>query len=202
MSSSSTGAAVRRVVICAAEHEVRIGLRRALGRSGLDVQACGAGRVDYARAVGSARSAVVVLAPVSVTEALLSAPLLHPGRAAPVVLVLPGQSRFDAAEAARDGIYGVLTAPVSAEALVASIHIAFGLWQRSSDLTTRVVNLNSEWRTLKTVSHAVGVLMDNCGLPYADALARLQRLSARQNTTLYRVAEAVILAHGVTALAA
>ncbi|MCX6360083.1 MAG: ANTAR domain-containing protein [Armatimonadetes bacterium] len=202
MSSHSIGAAVRRVVVCAGERHVRVGLRRALAHSGLDVYACGASRIEYARALGSAGSAVVVLAPGSVTEALSSAPLLHQGRAAPVVLVLPGQSRIDAAEAARAGIYGVLTEPAPAEALVASIHIAFGVWRRSSDLAARAVNLNSEWRTLKTVGRAVGVLMDSYGLAYADALARLEHLSARQNTTLYRVAEAVILAHGVTALAA
>jgi response regulator NasT len=202
MSSSSSGAGLRRVVVCAAEHEVRVGLRRALAGSGLDVRTCGASHNEVVRALGSTGSAVVVLAPASVTEALVSAPLLRGGRAAPVVLVLPGESGLEAAEAARAGVYGVLTIPVSDDALLASVHIAFGVWQRSCGLTTRVDKLNSEWLTLKTVSHAVGIMMDGYGLTYATALSRLQQLCARQNTSLYRVADAVIVAHGVTALAA
>jgi AmiR/NasT family two-component response regulator len=116
---------------------------------------------------------------------------------APVVMVTAFSQEKIVAEAVRAGAMAYVCKPFSQAEITSAIRVAVSRFEEMQTLAHEVDDLNERLETRKYVDRAKGVLMKN-GLSEPEALSRLQKAAMNSRKTLREVAEAVLLADGLT----
>lgn len=90
---------------------------------------------------------------------------------------------------------GLLTKPVSGEALAAATEFAAAGQARLCKVSMELAKTRETLETRKLVERAKGMLMEKLGLSESQAYRRLQTQSMNKRVSLKKVAEAIITAH-------
>lgn len=114
---------------------------------------------------------------------------------APVVLIVePGDDEPDAMA----GAWGCIPACVGGRVVTGVLAVADRLFQERRKLENAKRSVEERLRVRQVVEQAKGLLMESGGLSEAEAYRRLQRRSMDTGRPLLQVAEAVLLAGGIT----
>ncbi|KUK41342.1 MAG: Response regulator [Clostridia bacterium 62_21] len=147
-----------------------------------------------------ARQPELVVADVSLPgmSGLELARIVYEDRIAPVVLTA-GTWQHDVLEKAK-GVraFGFLVKPFDETVLLPAVDIALAQYHEVQRLANQVRELKEALETRKVVERAKGILMDTLGLTESEAYRRIQRQSMNRRLSIRAVAEAIILAHGVS----
>ena len=96
------------------------------------------------------------------------------------MLILTAFSQRDLIEQARDaGALAYLVKPFQKSELIPAIEVALGRFREMRALWTRPPGLEEQLETRKLVDRAKGKLMDEHGLPEAEAFSFIQRRDER-----------------------
>lgn len=128
-----------------------------------------------------------------------AAAVLTSKRVAPVLLLSHfGDARL-VHRAAVAGAAAYVLMPFDEDSLRPAIEIALSRWRKIESLEQKVIDLTEELETRKVVELAKSVLMRQYALTEDEAFKRMTRVSAESHKTMRAVAEAIILAQGLSA---
>jgi len=189
-----------RVIIADDEAITRLDLQETLTNLGyLVVGAVGDGEsaVNLAREL---RPDVVIMdIKMPGMDGIEAAKILTEENIAPVVL-LSAYSQQDLIERAQEaGVVGYLVKPYREADLPPAIGVALSRFEEFRALRKDVEDLQERLEVRKLVDRAKGILMDTQGLTEAQAFRRIQKMSMDNRKPMKEVAQAIILAHQISA---
>ena len=115
-------------------------------------------------------------------------------------LLLTAFSDREFVDRAREsGVMGYIVKPFGEAELVPAIEVALARFQEFRSLEQELGDTRDALETRKLVERAKGVLMDAQGLKETDAFRKIQKLSMNSRKSMREVAEAILLAHDVSA---
>ena len=97
------------------------------------------------------------------------------------------------------GVMGYIVKPFGEAELVPAIEVALARFQEFRTLEQELGDTRDALETRKLVERAKGVLMDAQGLKETEAFRKIQKLSMNSRKSMREVAEAILLAHDVSA---
>jgi len=189
-----------RVIIADDEAITRLDLQETLTNLGyLVVGAVGDGEsaVNLAREL---RPDVVIMdIKMPGMDGIEAAKILTEENIAPVVL-LSAYSQQELIEQAQEaGVVGYLVKPYREADLPPAIGVALSRFDEFRTLRKEVEDLQERLEVRKLVDRAKGILMDTQGLTEAQAFRRIQKMSMDNRKPMKEVAQAIILAHQISA---
>jgi len=128
-----------------------------------------------------------------------AAKILAEERVAPVLLLTAYSDREFVDRARESGVMGYIVKPFGEAELVPAIEVALARFQEFRSLEQELGDTREALETRKLVERAKGVLMDAQGLKETEAFRKIQKLSMNSRKSMREVAEAILLAHDVTA---
>ena len=128
-----------------------------------------------------------------------AAKILAEERVAPVLLLTAYSDREFVDRARESGVMGYIVKPFGEAELVPAIEVALARFQEFRSLEQELGDTREALETRKLVERAKGVLMDAQGLRETEAFRKIQKLSMNSRKSMREVAEAILLAHDVTA---
>jgi len=132
-------------------------------------------------------------------DGIEAARILTEENIAPVVL-LSAYSQQELIEQAQEaGVVGYLVKPYREGDLPPAIGVALSRFEQFRALKKEVEDLQERLEVRKLVDRAKGILMDTQGLTEAQAFRRIQKMSMDNRKPMKEVAQAIILAHQISA---
>jgi AmiR/NasT family two-component response regulator len=128
-----------------------------------------------------------------------AAKILAEERVAPVLLLTAYSDREFVDRARESGVMGYIVKPFGEAELVPAIEVALARFQEFRSLEQELGDTREALETRKLVERAKGVLMDAQGLKETEAFRKIQKLSMNSRKSMREVAEAILLAHDVSA---
>jgi AmiR/NasT family two-component response regulator len=189
-----------RIIVAAVKQDVKNSLKQLLVRGGYKVIA---EADDGLQALRSARSLTpdLVLAEVDLPgiNGFELGRALFADRIAPVLLVSQETFFFTQYELEKARTlqmpFGYVTKPFSESSLFPAVESTLCYYQYVRDMQVEFRNLQNKMEARKVVEQAKGILMQQLGLPEAEAYRRIQKQSMDKCLTMRKVAEAIILTY-------
>jgi response regulator NasT len=132
-------------------------------------------------------------------DGIAAAKILAEERVAPVLLLTAFSDREFVDRARESGVMGYIVKPFGEAELVPAIEVALARFQEFRSLEQELGDTRDALETRKLVERAKGVLMDAQGLKETEAFRKIQKLSMNSRKSMREVAEAILLAHDVSA---
>jgi response regulator NasT len=132
-------------------------------------------------------------------DGIAAAKILAEERVAPVLLLTAYSDREFVDRARESGVMGYIVKPFGEAELVPAIEVALARFQEFRSLEQELGDTRDALETRKLVERAKGVLMDAQGLKETEAFRKIQKLSMNSRKSMREVAEAILLAHDVSA---
>lgn len=193
--------APHRIVIVEDESLVRLDLKEMLENQGyLVVGEASDGRsaVNLARELKPDLLLMDIQMPGEL-DGIGAAKILAEERVAPVLLLTAYSDREFVDRARESGVMGYIVKPFGEAELVPAIEVALARFQEFRSLEQELGDTRDALETRKLVERAKGVLMDAQGLKETEAFRKIQKLSMNSRKSMREVAEAILLAHDVSA---
>lgn len=188
-----------RVLIADDDPIIRLDVKQMLEKLGYDVVGeaeNGQVAVEMARAL---RPDVCVLdVKMPVKDGIDAARELTDDAVVPTVLLTAYSDLELVARAQEAGVYGYLVKPFKPSDLAPAIEVAKSRFEANRRLTEEVADLQERIETRKIVEKAKGILMSDLGLDENEAYRRIQQQSMNSRKSMKEVAEAILLAKGVS----
>jgi AmiR/NasT family two-component response regulator len=118
---------------------------------------------------------------------------------APALLLTAYSSRELVDQAREAGVLGYLIKPVRDAELMPLIEVTLARWAEQVDRRKELTQLKDRLETRKLVERAKGHLMDQQGLSESEAFRKIQQLAMNSRKTMREVAQAILLAHQLSA---
>lgn len=188
-----------RVLIADDDPIIRLDVRQMLEKLGYDVVGeaeNGQIAVDLARELVPDVCVLDVKMPVK--DGIDAARELADEAIVPTVLLTAYSDQELIARAQEAGVYGYLVKPFKPSDLAPAIAVARSRFEANRRLTGEIENLQERMETRKLVEKAKGILMIDAGVDENEAYRRIQQQSMNSRKTMKEVAEAIILAKGVS----
>ncbi|MEW5762789.1 MAG: ANTAR domain-containing protein [Bacillota bacterium] len=147
-----------------------------------------------------ARQPELVVADVSLPgmSGLELARIVYEDKIAPVILTA-GTWEHEVLDKAREvHAFGFLVKPIEEATLLPAVEVALTQYQEVLRLENQVRELKETLETRKVVERAKGILMETLGITEAEAYRRIQKQSMNRRLSMRAVAEAIVLAYGVS----
>ncbi|MDH7485796.1 MAG: response regulator [Anaerolineae bacterium] len=132
-------------------------------------------------------------------DGIEAAKILTEENIAPVVLLSAYSQQELIARAQEAGVVGYLVKPYRETDLPPAIGVALSRFNEFRLLKQEVKGLEEQLEVRKLLDRAKGILMDTQGLSEAEAFRRIQKMSMDNRKPMKEVAQAIILAHQITA---
>ncbi|MBX3097112.1 MAG: response regulator [Fimbriimonadaceae bacterium] len=188
-----------RVLIADDDPIIRLDVRQMLEKLGYDVVGeaeNGQAAVDLARELVPDVCVLDVKMPVK--DGIDAARELADEAIVPTVLLTAYSDQELIGRAQEAGVYGYLVKPFKPSDLAPAIAVARSRFEANRRLTGEIENLQERMETRKLVEKAKGILMTDAGVDENEAYRRIQQQSMNTRKTMKEVAEAIILAKGVS----
>jgi len=196
--SEDAAAGQLRVVIADDESIIRLDLREMLtGLGYLVVGEAGDGQtaVNVAREVRP--DLVIMDIKMPDLDGIQAATILTEERIAPCLLLSAFSQQELIQRAKQAGVFGYLVKPFQEHDLAPAIEVALARFAEFRQLEMEAADLRDTLETRKLVERAKGVLMEQSGLPEAEAFRKIQKLSMNTRRSMREIAEAILLAHQI-----
>ncbi|MFN0070634.1 MAG: ANTAR domain-containing response regulator [Chloroflexota bacterium] len=193
--------ASHRIVIVEDESIVRLDLKEMLENQGyLIVGEASDGRsaVNLARELKPDLVMMDIQMPGEL-DGIAAAKILAEERVAPVLLLTAYSDREFVDRARESGVMGYIVKPFGVAELVPAIEVALARFQEFRSLEQELGDTRDALETRKLVERAKGVLMEAQSLKESEAFRKIQKLSMNSRKSMREVAEAILLAHDVSA---
>ena len=189
-----------RVIIADDESLIRIDLREMLTNLGyLVIAEAGDGRSTVNMARELRPDLVIMDIKMPDMDGIEAAEILTKERIAPVLL-LSAYSQQELVQRARQaGVVGYMVKPFRESDLMPAIEVVLARFSEFRAIEREVNELQDALETRKIVERAKGILMDAQGLSETEAFRRIQKMSMNNRKPMRAVADAIILAHQVSA---
>lgn len=116
------------------------------------------------------------------------------------VLLLSAYSQRDLVErAAAAGVSGYVIKPFDESNLLPAIEVVLARFNEYQEISLEAARLEERLETRVVVDRAKGILMDHRGMSEQEAFRNIQRISMNSRKSMREVADAIILAHQMTA---
>jgi len=116
------------------------------------------------------------------------------------VLLLSAYSQRDLVErAASAGVSGYVIKPFDESNLLPAIEVVLARFNEYQEISKEAARLEERLETRVVVDRAKGILMDHRGMSEQEAFRNIQRISMNSRKSMREVADAIILAHQMTA---
>ena len=116
------------------------------------------------------------------------------------VLLLSAYSQRDLVErAAAAGVSGYVIKPFDEANLLPAIEVVLARFNEYQEISREAARLEERLETRIVVDRAKGILMDHRGMSEQEAFRNIQRISMNSRKSMREVADAIILAHQMTA---
>ena len=116
------------------------------------------------------------------------------------VLLLSAYSQRDLVErAASAGVSGYVIKPFDETNLLPAIEVVLARFNEYQEISREASRLEERLETRVVVDRAKGILMDHRGMSEQEAFRNIQRISMNSRKSMREVADAIILAHQMTA---
>jgi AmiR/NasT family two-component response regulator len=125
-------------------------------------------------------------------DGLQSAYVIKRNQRLPVVLMASQIKHKFLDEALKAGVQACLIMPMECSLLEDSLRIAYHQFQRLQAIEERTRELELEINTGKLMGRASGILMQQHGITYRQAVGKLHQKARAQNQPLFEVAQSVI----------
>ncbi|HAY13898.1 MAG TPA: response regulator [Fimbriimonadaceae bacterium] len=188
-----------RVIIADDDPIIRLDVKQMLHKLGFEVVAeaeDGAVAVDLARRLEP--DVVVLDVKMPVKDGIDAAREITDEGIAPTVLLTAYSDQELIVRAQEAGVYGYLVKPFNPSHLAPAIQVARSRFETNRQLNQEVADLRDRIETRKLVERAKGALMADRGLSEDEAYRRIQQQSMNARKSMREVAEAILLARGVS----
>ncbi|HRF58802.1 MAG TPA: response regulator [Fimbriimonadaceae bacterium] len=187
-----------RVLIADDDPIIRLDLKQMLESLGYQVIAeAGDGR-EAVEAARTARPDLCVLdIRMPVMDGIDAAATLADEQIAPTVILTAYSDRELIDRAREAGVFGYLVKPFKPSDLSPAIEVARARFEQGIQLAKEIESLTDRLEARKIVEKAKGVLMEDLGIPEAEAFRKIQTQSMNLRKSMREVAEAILLARDV-----
>lgn len=128
-----------------------------------------------------------------------AARILTEGGVAPVLLLSAYSQRDLVERAALAGVSGYVIKPFDESNLLPAIEVVLARFNEYQEISKEAARLEERLETRVVVDRAKGILMDHRGMSEQEAFRNIQRISMNSRKSMREVADAIILAHQMTA---
>lgn len=128
-----------------------------------------------------------------------AARFLTEGGVAPVLLLSAYSQRDLVERAALAGVSGYVIKPFDESNLLPAIEVVLARFNEYQEISKEATRLEERLETRVVVDRAKGILMDHRGMSEQEAFRNIQRISMNSRKSMREVADAIILAHQMTA---
>lgn len=192
----------RRVLLATTDPQVRSSLVPALEDAGFHVAAILDERMDILRFTRAVHPDIILLdAALSEQNGLEIASELHERRLAPIILLGDAESAKSLRRSKENPLAAFIARPFDTPNVLAAIEIAVHRWTLEQKVASRNRWLQKRLYSREVVDAAKCVLMDQHGLKEQEAYRRIQQISMNTRRSMNHVAESILQAHRVYALA-
>lgn len=190
----------RRVIIADDEAIIRQDLREMLTNLGyLVIGAVGDGRsaVNLARELKP--DLVIMDIRMPDMDGIEAARILTAEGISPVLLLSAYSQRDLVERAATAGVSGYVIKPFDESNLLPAIEVVLARFREYQEISKEAARLEERLETRVAVDRAKGILMDSRGMTEQEAFRSIQRMSMNSRKSMREVADAIILAHQMSA---